>query len=1471
MGAALHALEAAHEQGHWVHSAETGATGLESRRDVLWEGSLEVKPNELLRLPGRFKFKRKHESILGSGLYDTGASRTFMSRKLAERLGLPIRPCPWALKVSNGDGSFQHVQGVVSTSMALGDRFADTFEFYVIDLARYDFIIGLPDIRHHRMELSGDPLRIKVKGAKGRAQGVVELPLMVAHNIEDDGEVTTHTLYTKKDFDRIVGDDPVYVILPDPDGARLTSLSREGCVEDEIAWVETLHQMVTELKEEGRADAAEALLDSDAQLNATRDEEVDEDQRRLRERFPDIFSDDLPERPSTVWPDGERYARLRFKDGVRPQSIRQWRLPEAVRPQLRATIEEMLKHHLIEPHDGSGVNSPVLFAPKPGSTEMRFCFDARSVNKSLAPYHYPTPTTEELIDRVARIKQEAAAAGVEGQLFYSKADCRQGFFQIEVDPEDRKYLAFTVPVLHGSYRYCVLPMGMAQSSFEFQKRMDMVIAPIANRTTFEYAVKGQIDGKPGTHIKSGIGIGTAMIYCDDLLVVSFGTRDEHEALIYRTFALFAQHKVVFKISKTALFCSEVDFLGHRLTQSGVQQQEAKVSAIKNWPALKSKEDVKSFIGLASYYRKFIHRFAAIVAPLSDLLRGDNFSMPLSAEAEQAFTALKNAMCQAPVLKYFDATHETELFTDASNFAIGGVLAQRDEAGDWRPVAFYSRRLSSAEEKYSTYSRELLGIKDCLLAFRYYLTGMGPFVVKTDHSSLRWLLKQRELEGIQARWLAVFEQFQIKDIQYVPGEKNVVADALSRHPDFQGQTFDHLEPRTNMEVHVSECSSDAVGFPRPALDRLHSTVTSAQRDAISALSSPTTAVQVHLKDLESSSPFQVWTPFLAIPPNAPSNDTVPSVPVSPAATASPTPAPGAPDPSFVAEDKNAWLAAGWNVSGRALATSDGFDQHYAACPDFKDVWSSRADIARMARVYPDFHFVAAEHVLLRQDAEGERSAADQGDSSVRYRLCVPTALRDEVLHEAHDAMSSGHLGARKTLARLVHDFYWPQMAATVNEHVASCDICQRTKPYPGARGIPSPLEVPSSRWKVVSLDIINGLPPSGNEEYDCMVVFTDRFSKMAYFCPTKYKGLTAADVADLYVQHVFRIQGVPSVLLSDRDSKFTSVFWERLFELLGTKLTYSASYHHESNGQVERLNQTLANFLRAYCTERSTDWHRHVAVFEFAYNSAKHATTDVEPFFVQYGDLPPAPIRMMNQHKVRSKTATDLAGLLVNTRSAVRDALQEAATKFRRENEASRRGHLYQVGELVLLHSGHVSLKEGEWRKSFPKFVGPFKIVAFRGVNNVEVEDMSPFGRFKFIDKIINIERLRPYKTRVGPTKAAGAPSMVEALAIDPRGGTWWEVEDVVSHQACPRGGRPKKYLVRYKGFDASFDEWKAPRDVSQVLIDGYQELLTQALKAGVITESSPAKTGAKREPAAASLGRPETFTSRGRRVNPTRR
>ena len=149
-----------------------------------------------------------------------------------------------------------------------------------------------------------------------------------------------------------------------------------------------------------------------------------------------------------------------------------------------------------------------------------------------------------------------------------------------------------------------------------------------------------------------------------------------------------------------------------------------------------------------------------------------------------------------------------------------------------------------------------------------------------------------------------------------------------------------------------------------------------------------------------------------------------------------------------------------------------------------------------------------------------------------------------MRECHDSPTAGHMDSTRTLHRVNSEFFWPKMSAAVIKYCETCDVCQRSKAYTSpARGIPSPLEVPSGRWQVVSLDVINGLPPSGKEGLDCVVVFTDRFTKQAYFCPAKFKGLTARVAADLYVQHVFRAQGVPKVLLSDRDSKFTSLFWE----------------------------------------------------------------------------------------------------------------------------------------------------------------------------------------------------------------------------------------------------------------------------------------------------------------------------------------
>jgi hypothetical protein len=277
-----------------------------------------------------------------------------------------------------------------------------------------------------------------------------------------------------------------------------------------------------------------------------------------------------------------------------------------------------------------------------------------------------------------------------------------------------------------------------------------------------------------------------------------GSREEHVALVDAVMASFAKFDFTFKLSKTDLYKQEMDFLGHRLTQDGLARQAAKVEAIQQWAMPTTQAEVRSFISVIGYYRLFVDGFAGLTQPLTDLLREGQFEYPMPPAAQAAFLELRSRLSRAPLLKYFDPGDETELWTDASGTAVGGAVLQCDARGNLRPVAYYSRRLSPSEEKYSTYQRELLAIRDCLLAFRFYLVGL-PFVCKTDHCSLQWLTEQAEMSPLQSRWYTVFLEYNIKEIQYIKGEKNALADALSRHPDPSSQPIDHLVPPFNMDV------------------------------------------------------------------------------------------------------------------------------------------------------------------------------------------------------------------------------------------------------------------------------------------------------------------------------------------------------------------------------------------------------------------------------------------------------------------------------------------------------------------------------------------------------------------------------------------------------------------------------------------------------------------------------------------------
>ena len=1402
--------------------------------------------NSLLQIPA--SLGRRGAGVDAMGLYDTGASVSFIDAKFARRHGFQVHKAAHLLRVMNGDGSFQHAQGEVRVHLQIGAAFCEKMTFVVIDLDQFDFIVGLPDITGFRMELKGEPMRIHIKG-KGR-QTVA--PTVIGTWEDKDGQRHVHVLdsssTTLKKW-QANGTAEVFHMFEDRHGRDYPGSAED--IAEEIEWRAYFMGLQADARESGldsRAleEAEEARRKVAENIKKPRDvvdkgADFSMDQLDLARRHPKVFSDQLPAKPQAKWPDGSEYARIKLQPGAQPRSRKQYRIPDALRPQLQKTIEELLAHGLIEAQTGSPYNSPILFAPKPNSTEMRFCFDSRDLNKVLQDHPYPSPTTEELFDRVARLQHDARLAGIDAPLWFSKTDARHGYWQIEVHPEDRQYLAFTVPVLDCSYQWCVMPMGTKSSAAIFQRAMDQVLAPFSNSNRFrvrhrpappagdlqpaplkvtsievEPAGMGSlhapagVDRAPAVSPHEGWAYGTAFAYVDDVLICSMGTREEHVALVDAVMSNFARYDFTFKLSKTELYKAEIDFLGHRLTQGGLTRQDAKVEAIKAWSLPTTQAEVRSFISVIGYYRRFVDGFAKVAQPLTDLLRDGAFQFPLPEAAQQAFFELRDRLSKAPILKYFDPRHETELWTDASATAIGGAVLQRDERGNLRPVAYYSRRLSPSEEKYSTYQRELLGMRDCLLAFRFYLVGL-PFVCKTDHCSLQWLKEQPEMTPLQSRWYTVFLEYQITDIQYVKGEKNALADALSRHPDPSSQPLDHLVPPFNMDV--------------AALHNMH---------AAHAVASETT------QSAASPSPAAWPTPCALFPsgacavqPEAPAG-----CPIFQVSERRPWRA----APSAVATTIDDWRAEGYNVSTIAPAFLASFAAAYPTCPDFAGIWEALKRSTAGSDLYPDFHIEPDTQLLYRHVAGGEMDI---------YRVCVPTSARGEVLKEMHDAPTSGHFGVDRTYVRAAKDFYWSSLRQDVEAYVSSCAECQRNKAYTArARGIPTPLEVPDGRWQAVALDIVS--LEEATEGFDAVVVFTDMFSKQIYCAPVTLKGTTGETVAELFVFHVFRSQGLPKVLLSDKDSKFTSLFWERLFELLGTTLKYSASYHHQTNGQVERVNKTLAEALRIFVKGKPRDWPSKLVMFEFAYNSSRHRTTGFAPFELLYGELPHTPASLAFGSQPRGASATAFAEGLLSSQLAARDAIQEAQRRFREAHARARRGHAYRKGEEVLLSSEHLSLR-GEKPKFFPKFVGPFVIKELRGVNTVELE-IKRGTRFSLIDPVVNVDRLRPYHRRpkhLGPSEEDEQPV---ALIEDPRGGTWWEVEDVVSHLDRKNG---RRFLVRYKGFGPSYDEWKSEKDVSERLVREYDELCRLAR-----TDGSQAAANPKRRAVAVPMRGEDTRETR---------
>ena len=420
-----------------------------------------------------------------------------------------------------------------------------------------------------------------------------------------------------------------------------------------------------------------------------------------------------------------------LEQGATPPFRHMLRLTKEEREELETMIAELLERGWIEPST-SPYGAPILFVRKK-TGELRLCIDYRALNKITVKNRYPLPRIDDLLDSLG------------GARYFSSLDLASGYHQIKISPEDVPKTAFRTPM--GHYQWRVLSMGLTNAPSTFQQLMNQYFAHVIGKFV--------------------------VIYIDDILIYS-RSKEEHYQHIEQVLEILDREDLYCKISKCEFFKEKINFVGHVVSKDGIYADPTKLAVVAKWKSPKDPQELRSFLGFANYFRRFVLGYSSITASLTELLKLKKWDSTTWKDAHQRdFDRLKVALTSTPVLGHFDPNKPLELICDASKVALGAVLMQ-----DGHPIAYESRKLNPAETRYSTGDRELLAVIHCLKVWRCYLEGT-LFTLVTDHQPNTHLRSIETWTDRHARWSERLERFSYR-WEYREGRLNV-ADPLSRLP------------------------------------------------------------------------------------------------------------------------------------------------------------------------------------------------------------------------------------------------------------------------------------------------------------------------------------------------------------------------------------------------------------------------------------------------------------------------------------------------------------------------------------------------------------------------------------------------------------------------------------------------------------------------------------------------------------------
>ena len=943
---------------------------------------------------------------------------------------------------------------------------------------------------------------------------------------------------------------------------------------------------------------------------------------------------------------------------------------------VRQEIETLEKSGVIE-RSLSRWASPVIVVPKKSAPDepprRRLCVDYRKVN-ALQPEVkrtdkgtgclslYPLPKIDEMFSKLG------------GATIFSTIDLRSGYYHIGLTRESRAKSAFVVPM--GKWQFKRTPFGLSQAPAYFQLLIDQVLMGCSS---------------------------FAMGYLDDIIIFS-KTEEDHLQHLEEIFVRLCKFGLKMKREKCSFFKKHIQYLGHLVSEDGFEPLPEKLESIRKMPAPRTAKEVKQFLGLIGYYRKFVPRFADILRPLTKLTR-HNVVFEWTEQCSKAFNHLRELLMEYPILRYPDPKQGYILYTDASGIGWSGVLTQEhlDDRGKAKnhPICYVSGQFRGSQLNWAALTKEAYAIYMSVRRLSFYVTD-AEVTIRSDHLPLKKFLNKQTMNSKVNNWAVELEQFRLH-LEWIPGTRNLLADSLSRlldvvpdaqktkEPDdheFGSYCFEELELARVMEKVSTEVIelTDNSEFPNDS------------QESRKSLEKPVESeISIEEKRAQDS-----YSEFSEHSQNSQTESAVKTFEIK-----------------FEEKPKEKRTL----LSG-SECREDSQRSRVSQCVEItehEDVREIKLPLKQkqLRQLQMNDEYCRDVAKKLHKDIELQKIFIKE--EGVLYRLwiedgrtfkciLVPQVLQDFMIILGHDY--SGHNGSRRTYNCLKRQYYWPGIRKQIFRHCKKCKECMLQN-----QGQPEKcfghFDSPDLPMEFICMDLVGPIHPPSSRGNKYVLTVIDMLTGFTIAVPIKNKN--AETICDAYRDNIYCIFGGSSRMLTDNGSEFKNKEMQEVCDTLGLKHIFSPVYTPQSNGRLEGWHRFFKACIAKHIRGGGVEWDELVPLAVSAYNFFPCQSSKESPFVLMFGRDPITPVAKLLEPRPRYYGERGTALKMDTLRrlyTIVVNNIRKAREKLPKKEEEP---HQFKVNDMVLVKDPDAAVFE-------PRYQPNFRVTAIFGNNRIEVQD-----------------------------------------------------------------------------------------------------------------------------------------------------